>query len=195
MQKLRYLAYDFQMEDLAKLIFEKKGRLLEPAFEHGRILLKEAGTNKGHLKRTELYLTQRPADEEREARQINLRGFDESMLRIALGDMAINRRIGGKAAKFNINVNAYEQSKGYGTVLMNAGAKYSEDVGVEELYGTLLLDNETDIKRRIKFYKEQLGMEVWRGENQVLSGVTNPDLNKIKFTTNKDAEEIWNSYV
>lgn len=191
MKKLRYMAYDFQMEDLAKFIFEKRGRVLVPAFEHGRILLKEGETDNEQMRRAELYILQRPFDEEVMAYLAHRVGFDKIMLDAAFGDVSIARKIGdNKKAKFNIGVNMNERSKGYGTVLMNAGAKYCRDVQVEKLVGTLLVDQ--DIKRRVAFY-QQLGAHAYMGEEHISADVKNPELNEIKFTTNRLAEEVWNS--
>lgn len=191
MQKLRYLAYDFNMEDLAKLVFEKKGKILVPEFEHGRILLKELETDNKQMKRAELYLLRRPFDEESEVSSMFAIGFDQSMMRAAFGEISITRKIGGsKTAKFDINVN--QRSKGYGTVLMNAGAKYCRDVGIEGIRGTLLKGD--NIKRRVDFYKS-LGMDAWMHEEAITANVNTPGLSEIKFTQNTVAEDLLNSTI
>ena len=190
------------MEDLAKLIFAKKGKRLEPAFEHGRILVQEYETRhldknepstKQLVKRGELYLLERPTDEEEQAVSMHLAGFDRSMLYAAFGDMFITRKGNEiRNAKFKIGVNENERSRGYGTVLMSAGARYGQDAGIQRLSGTLLVDNEEDYARRLKFYNE-LGMNACRGEENVTTKVNNPELCRIQFATNPLAEEIWNS--
>lgn len=173
-----------------KLIFRKKGKLLVPEFEHGRILLKEAETNDGTMKRAELYVIPRLADEKAMAWQVS--SFDDSMLCVSLGDMSVKSIISNpEIAEFNIGIKPKERSKGYGTVLMNAGAKYCRDIGIEKIRGSLLKDDNID--RRVGFYKS-LGMNAELDKEGVtIANINEPDLNAITFTTNPTAEEIWNS--
>jgi len=190
------------MEDLAKLIFEKKGKLLVPNFEHGRIIVRE-NTHQAEgivlSREAGLYILERSSDEEQQAshalrsqkkgesHRVLRDKFSEDMREVSLGDMFLAG--GSRHANFRVDVNYNDRGKGYGTALMNGGAQYCRDVGVETITGKLLQDkNKT---RRTQFYRD-LGMNAWTYEEEVSGKVNNPKLNEIEFTQNAKAEEVWN---
>jgi len=191
MKKVRYLTYDFQMQDLVKLVFEKKGKILVPAFEHGRILVRETHNTEQSTKLAGLFLLKRPQDEEQQASHILGEGGDWQLHQESYGAMTLDwSLLDLDIASFGVFIKSSEQCKGYGTVLMNAGAKHGRSVGVKSFKGTQLLDG--DNYRREKFYKD-LGMPKGDfGKHNVCAEVNNPKLNQIKLTENESAQEIWN---
>lgn len=189
MKVRRYLVYDFQMADLVNINFERKGKLLVPAFENGRILVREYESIQSQIT-AGLYLRQRPIDEEAEALQVN-----KEMRPSGLGYTSLSYGLGDKKARCSIGVaKRSERNKGYGTVLMNAGAKYGSDVGIEEIYGDMvdrLDDSIDDADIREKFAKAQ-GMLVNGG--RVSTRIQeNPLMHMIEFTENKAVEALLNS--
>jgi len=174
------------MKDLVKAVYEKKGKLLVPAFEHGRILICE--TAKEDLGNAELHLMQQPKDETRVIKRIASRGFQDGVLDMTLGSMVIETAKGSEAGTFDIAVDEEERSKGYGTVLMNAGAKYGQSIGIRNLNGSLIQDEE--LHRRKDFFKK---MGLWSDGKDAYTLLSNPFLNSIEFKQNPAVEESLNS--
>lgn len=184
--KLRYQfnAYNFDMPT-----FERKGRFLIPEFEKGRIVVREHPKENKRI--SVLGIMPRPVDEEAENNKIFRYGFLSALNRDLLGYTQLSKYI--KSATFLIRVQENEQSKGYGTVLMNAAAKNCRDSGIQRLQGKF--DRSDDkIEERIAFYQEKLGIPVHLYDDpQLKTTIDNPLLNTISFAKDKDATEILNS--
>lgn len=166
---------------------ERKGHIIQPEFENGRIVVR----NLEHSNKTISTLTvmKRPMDEEAENYHVFKYGYMNAYDRGLLGHIDLTKFT--KSAKFIIYVHVSERSKGYGTVLMNAGAKNCRDSGIPILKGTFLLSD--DWERRMEFY-EKLNMPVrLYKKTQLETHIDNPSLNTIKFEDDAKASDILNS--
>lgn len=185
----RYFVYDFQMQDLSKVIFEKKGRLIIPKFENGRILVREYESNMSKID-TGLYFRQCPIDEEKEAIKVHREERPHG-----IGYISLSYGRGERKARCSIAIaKGDDKRNGYGTILMNAGARYGTDVGIEEIYGDMVDrpdDSHDDANIRAKFAEGQ-GMLISGGRvsTRILE---NPLLRMIEFTENKAVEDLLNS--
>jgi hypothetical protein len=178
MKKLRYLAYDFDMQPI-----EKRGQLIVPVFEKGRILVKQGNEE------SRLFLMKRPANLEEELHQAS--GWELFQKTLAsLGWVMIKSE--NKSGYFEICVRNGKRSKRSGTFLMNASATYGQALGLESLHSEMTFDKDT--ARRLRFFKD---LEMWPGKdgdkNLLFSYVNAPKLNQIEFERNLLVEEIMNS--
>ena len=174
---------------------QKKGRIIKPKFQHGRIVVCERtfdpmATPTSLTGMALLGIMKRPKDEEEENNFIFCEGFHQAMYsRDIFGRIDITNH--SQHAIFNIEVKPHERSKGYGTVLMNAGADHCRRAGVTTMTGEFGMAGQVD--KRERFY-ERLDMPV---KDLVLptisTNVNNPKLNTIKFEHDKNATEILNS--
>lgn len=180
--KLKYLAYNFEMPAI-----EKKGKIITPEFEHGRIIVREHQLQKN--KNVSLLTIMKRPNDESENKRIFRYGYLDALENNMLGHINLIKY--SRSARFAIDVHEEERSKGYGTVLMNAGAKNCRDSEIETMQG--IFSRADDWERRLEFY-EKLGIPVkLYKEIQLQSSVNNPLLNKIQFEDDKDAAKVLNS--
>jgi len=176
---------------------QKDGQIILPEFENGRIVGRETVIDKNYSA-TLLGVMKRPEDEEEENRFIFCEGFSEAMRsNDILGTMNLTpynplRAPSVDSAHFSINTKPAEQSKGYGTVLMNAGAQYCRNTRVQNMRGDF--SRKGAHKKRETFY-ERLGIPViWENNSQIIKfNVDNPLLNTIKFEEDKAVAKLLHS--
>jgi len=192
MKKLKYLVTNIKYSawNFAMPTLEKDGRTIPPEFENGRIIIREqkSAHNIGHA---ELGIMKPPTDEETENHEIFWKKFANALkynpATLGYFDL-IHFDASEGNAKFEINVREEERNKGYGTVLMNAGAKYCRSLGLKTFYGDFNTLGDTAARKR--FY-ERFGMP--KNSSEIRSDVNNPLLSTIKFTCDNEATEILNS--
>jgi len=166
---------------------ERKGHLIVHAFEKGRILVQEPVKPTGR-DGSRLFLMERPANQEEEVKASGS-GLLQRKLS-SFGWMLVRKDDERNNGYFEISVKQAERSRGYGTVLMNAGARYARDIGLDNLNGLMMFDE--NIQKRIKFFEE---LEMWHDRNEyyIFASVNAPKLNQITFERNLTAEEVLNS--
>jgi len=182
MKKLRYIAYDFIMPTI-----ERGSLIIKPEIEHGQIIACEKDFYK-HLVTT-IFVMERSTNDEL-AQYVSAGNLDIKTWNRTFGALGLWYGPELIRAGFTINVAPEYRNKGYGTVLMNAGAKYCRDTGISNIQGNLMIDENWE--RRARFY-DRLNMSVkLSDEPTVKSYLGNPLLNTIAFTQNQTAEEILN---
>jgi GNAT superfamily N-acetyltransferase len=181
--KFKYIAWNFNMPTR-----EKAGQIVLPEFNDGRIIIRENPISR----QTVLGLMKRPEDDETENHETFWFGFHYAADYCPiLGHVQMMPSWERETATFVINVKKDERSKGYGTVLMNAGAEYCNKSGFQTMQGMFELSGDTEARER--FY-ERLDMPICGyDEPRVKTEAQNPLLNKIKFTPDPKATKILNS--
>ena len=169
---------------------------MAPAFENGRIVVLESKLTNTNVGIARLGIMKRPENEVEDNNFIFCEGYHEALRsRDVLGSIQLNYNY-NKTLKVNqsiffIETKPNERSKGYGTVLMNAGAEYCRNAGVQYMYGEF--GRQGDTEKRERFY-ESLGMPIeWGHPPTITANVNNPRLNAIDFEEDPVAAKVLNS--
>lgn len=173
---------------------KRDGRIILPEFEEGRIIICERKVGIDNLGFADFGIMKRPQDEEAENHEIFWEGFTDALKYnpAIFGNLDLhNFGAFPNQARFIIDIKQDEQGKGYGTVLMNAGAQYCRSIGLEAMWGIFDLKGNTEARER--FY-ERLDMPIFGYDTpKILSTLDNPLLRRIPFTFDPKATKILNT--
>jgi len=173
MDKLRYYAWDFDSP------FREQPK--------SRIIVREDKRDSSDTKAT-IFMHNCPSSD-KEFRDTVREDHGFGLASSSLGALELDFPTYSRKATFSIEMKPEHRSKGYGSILMNGGAKYCRDNNLSEMSGEFALGG--DWQRRKEFYA-RLGIQVFPS-NVVKAYSDLPFLNIINFVPNETVEEMLNT--